>query len=180
MPKESGEGRESALQRGWTVESRSDVNDQPDPATVSAPVEAQEAEAQNAVAQETEAQETAAEGIEPATNELAESGQTAQLSNLTVVMLGLTGGIYMLYAWVWLSWAQFYAEGNAAAVEGSGSIGGFLQQIVFWIAPLAPILWFVSALIMHRRQPRKLALALILGCIVLLPLPMIFGNGAAQ
>lgn len=164
MPKESGEGRESALQSGWTVEARSDKLAQTSPAVEPAPVIAPE---------------TATEGEVSEQSEPGEAARPEQLSNLTVVMLGLAGGVFMLYAWVWMSWAQYYSVVNTAVAQGSGSIGGFLQQIVYWIAPLAPVLWFASALLMHRRQPKKLALALIIGLIVLLPLPMIFGNGAA-
>lgn len=166
MPTESSSGRESALQRGWTVESKPDLSSAPG----KAPVLTTETQAPvRAAGSEGEVQAPRSEGIP----------ERAQLGNLTVVMLGLTGGIYMLYAWVWLSWAQYYSVVNAAVVEGSGSIGGVLQQIVYWIAPLAPILWCVAAIIMHKQNPKKLALALGIGLIVLLPLPMIFASGAA-
>lgn len=161
MPKESGEGRESALQSGWTVETRSEPSDQA------------EVLAEAPLAEEL-ADVAAPDALEPDA-----AGRPAQLSNLTVVMLGLAGGIFMLYAWVWMSWAQYYSVVNAAVVAGSGSVGGVLQQIVYWIAPLAPVLWFVAALLMHRHNTKELSLALAIGLIVLLPLPMIFANGAA-
>ncbi len=153
----SGEERESALQSGWTVEA----NPTPVEPVVPAPVPEVEADA------EAEA-ESAAAGDRP-----------AQMSNLTVVLLGLAGGLFMLYAWVWMSWAQYYSDVSAVTAAGSGSIGGVLQQVVFWIAPLAPILWFLSALLLARSRARKLTVALVLGLIITFPLPMVFLSGAA-
>lgn len=150
----SGDERESALQSGWTVEAA------PSPAEVVPPEPVREPE-------------SPAEGPEVA----ATSGE--QMSNLTVVLLGVSGGLFLLFAWVWMSWAQHYAGVNAAVAAGSGSIGGALQQIIFWIAPLAPVLWFISALALVRQHPRKLIVALVLGLIVTFPLPMVFLSGAA-
>lgn len=152
----SGEERESALQSGWTVEANPGAND---------PV----------------APEPEVEDARDTADALAADAPTgpAQMSNLTVVLLGLSGGLFLLYAWVWMSWAQYYADVNAAVVAGSGSIGGVLQQMVFWIAPLAPILWFISALVLTRNRARRLTVALVLGLIVTFPLPMVFMSGAA-
>lgn len=153
----SGEERESALQSGWTVEA----NPTPVEPVVPAPVPEVEADAEAET-------ESAAAGDRP-----------AQMSNLTVVLLGLAGGLFMLYAWVWMSWAQYYSDVSAVTAAGSGSIGGVLQQVVFWIAPLAPILWFLSALLLARSRARKLTVALVLGLIITFPLPMVFLSGAA-
>lgn len=152
----SGEERESALQSGWTVEANPGAND---------PV----------------APEPEVEDARDTAGALAADAATgpAQMSNLTVVLLGLSGGLFLLYAWVWMSWAQYYADVNAAVVAGSGSVGGVLQQMVFWIAPLAPILWFISALVLTRNRARRLTVALVLGLIVTFPLPMVFMSGAA-
>ncbi len=155
----AGDERESATHSGWTVEGR-------DP----------EAKLQASAdpPPETDAEEVVDEA---ASNDDAE--KSAQMSNLTVVMLGIVGGISLLYAWIWMSWAQYYSVVNAAVAAGSGSIGGVLQQIVFWIAPLAPILWFISALATVRDNQRKLTAALLIGLIVTFPLPMVFSSGAA-
>lgn len=153
----SGEERESALQSGWTVEAHPETVEPvvPDP------------EQEDAAAHTSDA------------GEADSTSAPAQMSSLTVVLLGLSGGLFLLYAWVWMSWAQYYADVNAAVVAGSGSIGGVLQQIVFWIAPLAPIFWFISALVLTRNSTRKLTLALVIGLVVTFPLPMVFLSGAA-
>lgn len=156
----SDEERKSAASRGWTVEGPSEAPE---------PVE-------NFPAEEEAGPDSvdSGEGAEP-----SEGPRDGQMSNLTVVMLGVTGGISMLYAWVWMSWAQFYSGDNAAVAAGSGSIGGVLQQIVFWIAPLAPVLWFITALALHRHEPRRLAIAVGVGLLVTFPIPMVASMGAA-
>ncbi|WP_235590556.1 hypothetical protein [Leucobacter sp. G161] len=153
----SGEERESALQSGWTVEANPKIVEPVAPEPVIEVVD----------------DTTDAAGAD------ADTGRPAQMSSLTVVLLGLSGGLFLLYAWVWMSWAQYYADVNAAVFAGRGSIGGMLQQIVFWIAPLAPIFWFLSALALTRNRTRRLVCALVLGLIVTFPLPMVFLSGAA-
>lgn len=159
MRREPGDERESAIQSGWTVEGRHDTVE-PEPT-------------------ELEAAETHIDADAAGDLVDGEGDQPQQMSNLTVVLLGLVGGISLLYAWVWMSWAQYYSTVNASVAASSGSIGGVLQQVVFWIAPLAPVLWFISALVMQRRNARRLTIALILGLIVTFPLPMVFASGAA-
>lgn len=160
--------RESSLASGWTVEA--------DPSL--APQTEQDAP-----------QVVPGGGLEdPLSDEIGGSGElpdegsasTAQLSNGALVLLGVVGGLYLLYTWVWFSWANYYSQINSAVAEGSGSIGAVLQQTVFWAAPLAPALWFIAAFIMCRgSRTRKLALWLLIGALVLLPLPAFVTVGGA-
>jgi hypothetical protein len=100
----------------------------------------------------------------------------SQLSNGSVVLLGLLGGVYLLYTVVWFSWANYYSVMNSLVAAGSGSLGGVLQQVIFWIAPLAPALWFVTVLVLCRgAKIGKIALWLIVGAVLLVPLPMFEG-----
>lgn len=102
--------------------------------------------------------------------------QPKQLSSISLVLLGLVGGIYLFYTVVWFSWADHYATMNALVAAGSGSLGGVLQQLVFWLTPFAPALWFVSVLVLCRGAKKsKYALWLFAGAIVLVPLPMFGG-----
>ncbi|QIM18828.1 hypothetical protein G7066_09905 [Leucobacter coleopterorum] len=101
------------------------------------------------------------------------------LSNGALVTLGVFGGLYLLYVWGWFIIAQAYASVNAMAAAGSGTIGGVLQQIVFWAAPLAPVLWFGLSLLFSRGgRTRRLVLFLFIGAIVLMPLPMLIARGS--
>ena len=100
----------------------------------------------------------------------------SQLGAGSLVLLGVLGGVYLLYAWVWLSWAQYYSDVNLQLAAGSGVVGQVAQQVFFWLAPLAPVLWFLAVLFANRGAATwKLALWLLIGAVVLVPLPM-FGE----
>lgn len=152
--------RESSLASGWTVEGQS------------AAAEPQGSEPQTALSAETSGDprpEVADAATEP-------TGESTQLSNGALVLLGLIGGVYLLFTLVWFSWANAAATANAAVIETSGSLGGILQQIVFWVAPFAPALWFTSVLVLCRgARVRRMVAWLALGLVVLVPLPMFGG-----
>lgn len=169
MAKAEGEERESSIASGWTVHADPvETTSDPDPADRPAEIADGPAEPVDLT--------------DPAGDSAGQRGlaaPTEQLSNAALVLLGVFGGLYLLYAWIWLSWAQFYAGQNASVAESSGSLGAVLQQVVFWAAPLAPILWFFSALVLCRRAGmRRLALWIVIGAVVLLPLPIFSGGGA--
>lgn len=155
------ESRESRIAEGWTVEA------DPAPGLAVAPVAPD-----------------AAPGGDPATDdaitEPAEGGGPRQLSNGGLVVLGAIGGVYLLYTLVWFSWANYYSSVNSAVADGSGAIGAVMQQIVFWIAPFAPALWFWAVLVLNRGASLgRLMLWLLIGAVVLVPLPMfVFGAAA--
>ena len=147
--------RESSLASGWTVEGQ--------------PVTAPEA-------QLTRAEEQLAGAVDSRAESEEASASRAQLSNGALVLLGLIGGVYLLFTFVWFSWANAASVANASVVSTSGTLGGVLQQIVFWVAPFAPALWFVSVLVLCRGAKMwRIVLWLALGLVVLVPLPMFGG-----
>lgn len=164
------EARESALASGWRVEGESDT---PEPAsTETAKSEVASARGDlGALAGDGHGNDVEeAEALDADTN--------PGLSNAALVVLGVFGGLYLLYSWGWFIIAQAYSEVTAYAAAGSGSLGSALQQIVFWAAPLAPALWFFVALVLSRGgRTTRLALLLFVGAIVLLPLPMLIARG---
>lgn len=150
--------RESSLANGWTIEAQ--------PA----------AEPQGRAPQTIKRAATSGDPRPEAADATETSDDSTQLSSGALVLLGLVGGVYLLFTFVWFSWANAAATANAAVIETSGSLGGVLQQIVFWVAPFAPALWFTSVLVLCRgaRVGRMLAW-LVLGLVVLVPLPMFGG-----
>lgn len=152
--KTPSEPRESVLASGWTVEA------EPAAATAAEPAAPAGGDAEAAAPAEAD--------------EIPE-----QMSNGALVVLGVFGGVYLLYTWGWLVIAQAYADYARAAAAGSGSLGVVLQQIVYWAAPAAPVLWFLAALLASRGgRTGRLALLLLVGLVVLLPLPLLFERGA--
>ncbi|MBK0420863.1 hypothetical protein JD292_02055 [Leucobacter sp. CSA2] len=196
MRKNTSRGaRESAIASGWTVQGDPSADSAaPEPAgTAAAGSEPSAAIAEGAgVGSEQPTVAAAPSGSDASANgeaagpggtetEGAEPGERVsnQFSNVALVVLGVLGGLYLLYAWVWLSWAQYYASVNQEVASASGSLGGVLQQIVFWAAPLAPILWFVSVLALNRgASTLKHAVWLLIGAIVLFPLPLLSGGAS--
>lgn len=159
--KNDGEARESRLASGWTVEG------------ANAP-EAAAVPAGPAAADPDPIESVPSAAVTPAAGEAVEH---KQMSNGMLVALGLLGGLYLMWAWVWLSWARYYASANSLVADASGSLGGVLQQIVFWVAPIAPIGWFLCAMLMNRGgKSWKLIMWVAIGAIVLAPLPMFVGG----
>lgn len=108
----------------------------------------------------------------------ADAAERPEVSNVAVMLLGVFGGLFLLYTWAWFTIAQFYSLVNAASVQGSGSIGGIFQQIVFWVATVAPAAWFLTGIVLTRKKPTwQLAAVLVLGLIVLAPLPLLITPG---
>ncbi|WP_449283683.1 hypothetical protein [Leucobacter sp.] len=160
--KTAREARESALASGWTVEAG------PEPAAAVGGV----------VDAPAEPHPDAVDAPGSLDGAPGDDGRP-QLGNGALVLLGVFGGLYLLYAWIWLSWARYYAGVNAELAAASGSLGAVLQQIVFWAAPLAPLLWFLAVLLLNRGAgTRRMALWIVIGAIVLLPLPVFAGGGA--
>lgn len=157
--------RESRLASGWKVEGEIST-----PAAEEAPPTVE-----GNVGSAPEAAENAAQDRSGGS---AGELTSASLSNGALVLLGVFGGLYLIYAWGWFIIAQAYSSLNTAAAAGSGAIGGVLQQTVFWAAPLAPVLWFAVSLLFSRGgRTKRLALLLTVGAVVLLPLPMLIARG---
>lgn len=102
------------------------------------------------------------------------------LSSVALMLLGVFGGLTLLYTWGWFEVARAYSLVNSITASGSGLVGGILQQIIFWVAPLAPATWFLTAFLMNRQRGAfPLGVALLLGAILTLPYPMLVGGTVA-
>lgn len=110
--------------------------------------------------------------------EWADAPERQQLGSAALVLLGIFGGIALVYAWIWLSWAQFYVSAAAEQLIAThGVVGSVVQKFLILIVPLAPLLWYLSvALLLRRAKTWKLALWLVVGAIVLVPLPYVLGG----
>lgn len=139
--------RESSIASGWTVEGQ--------PETV--PQAAQAVNDQGDPRSENEA-----------------ATQHRQISSGALVLFGLIGGLYLLFTFVWFSWAN--AAAQVAAATAPADVWGALQQTIFWIAPFAPALWFVTVLLLCRgAKVRRIVFWLLFGAVLLVPLPMFGG-----
>lgn len=111
-----------------------------------------------------------AEGIEPAEGPDEAPVDGHQTGSAALVGFGILGGIYLLYA---IGWAV--TAGRSTAVSAD-VVGRFMSTVGLWLAVLAPVGWYLLV-IMGRARVRTRLLLLILGAIVLVPLPFLLGIG---
>lgn len=92
----------------------------------------------------------------------------AQTGSVELVVLGVLGGVYLLYTIGWIITAL------RTATPGMSVVGDFMYSLGLWLAVLAAPLWFVLAL-RGARTARSRLVWLVAGAVVLAPLPFIFG-----
>ncbi|WP_022890512.1 hypothetical protein [Agromyces italicus] len=91
-----------------------------------------------------------------------------QTGSVELVVLGVLGGVYLLYTIGWIITAL------RTATPGTSIVGDFMYSLGLWLAVLAAPLWFVLAL-RGARTARSRLVWLVVGAVVLAPLPFIFG-----
>lgn len=168
MPNNSETGdRQSNLASGWTVSDGA--------SGAGAAGKVADAEP-DATAQQSSLSAT---GVQSASADSDDGVVTSsQVSNLTLVILGVIGGIYLLYSVGWFLIAQYFSAVNNITASSSGLIGGVLQQMVFWSAALAAPLWFLSSLLHARgKKPLFMSAYLLLGLVILMPWPLFIAGG---
>lgn len=113
-------------------------------------------------------------GAEPAAGEAAERRDSAAASSATLILLGILGGVYLLYTVGWMI--------SAARIPSNPTdiVAGIMFTLGLWLAALAPALWFGLSLWLTRTGSRWRLFWLGLGALVLVPLPFIAGVGAAS
>ena len=90
-----------------------------------------------------------------------------QAGSVELVVLGLLGGVYLLYAIGWLIWA------STPPVELGDPVAQFMYGLGRWFAVLAPVLWFAAVLWLAAAHPRARLLWLVAGAVLLVPVPFL-------
>jgi hypothetical protein len=110
--------------------------------------------ADSGVAAESDADEAAAE--------------RRQTGSVELVVFGVLAGVYLLYTVGWLLTAV------RTATPGTSIVADAMYQLGLWLSVLAPALWFglVSAVV---ARPARRILWLVIGAVVLVPLPFVLG-----
>ena len=94
----------------------------------------------------------------------------APMGSVALVILGILGGVYLLYTVGWIT----SANRNIAVPVGALDI--LMAQLREYLSIAAPALWFGATLLLTRGSKTILrVLWLLLGVIVLLPLPFVLG-----
>lgn len=167
--------RESSIASGWTVSGDAIRDAQPNSESVAGVADTATATAAAAAGSD------AATGSQPTAGVEEHSGVSPrrEFSNMALVLYGVFGGMYLLYTTGWFLIAQYFASVNDVTASTSGAIGGVLQIIIYWAAAFAPAAWFTVVVILSRRRKAWfLPVWLMVGLVVLLPLPLFTTGGA--
>jgi len=115
----------------------------------------------------------AADGETAGDGTAAVDSEPAQLSSIALVLHGIVGGIFLLYAIGWL-----VAIGRDPFIPAD-LVGQFMYRLGQWLAVLAAPLWFGAALWVTRGagSVRRRLIAFAIGVVVLAPWPFILGAG---
>lgn len=105
---------------------------------------------------------------------VSDDAESAPMSNVALVTLGVFGGIYLLLAVGWFiggSRLQFVAQ---LFINPGAHIAAWILAIA------APAVWFTTTMVLTRSRPMWLRIvALVVGAVVLLPWPFLMtGVGA--
>ncbi|MGR0219465.1 hypothetical protein [Agromyces sp. ZXT2-6] len=96
-----------------------------------------------------------------------------QPGSAELVLLGVFGGVYLLYTLGWL----FTVIGFGAPGGDDDPVAAFMFDVGLWLTVAAPALWYAVAFIATRGRPRARLLWMLAGAIVLVPLPFVLGVG---
>jgi hypothetical protein len=102
-------------------------------------------------------------------------GERQPMGNATLIALGILGGVYLLYAIGWII-GGLRLQGRAEYL-----VTDIMYQGSFWLAVLAPVLWFGTVfLLTHHSKPWVRFAWLIAGVALLLPWPFVMIGAVGQ
>ena len=92
--------------------------------------------------------------------------------SVTLVLMGVLAGVYLLYTIGW-----FIGAGRVATPV-SDSVAAFMFSLGIWLAVAAPISWFAASFWLTNDRPRARLTWLLIGVVALAPLPLLLGVNA--
>jgi hypothetical protein len=157
--------------------------DDGDPTYLDAPADARSSQRSDAISEVDVAGPTSATSTTPsAENEgttdgtagvdadIAVPDEPQGMSSVMLLTLGVLAGVYLLYTVGW-----FTSATRTIAVP-IGALDAVMAKVREYLSIAAPALWFGGTLLLTRnRKSSTRVLMLLLGAIVLLPLPFVLG-----
>ena len=98
-----------------------------------------------------------------------DDGSPPQPGSAELVLLGVFGGVYLLYT---LGWILSVLRVQNTAAE---PLSQFMFALGMWLAVLAPALWFGVTFALTRGRARARLVWLLVGAVVLLPVAFVAG-----
>ncbi len=104
----------------------------------------------------------------------AAAAAAAPASSFALIALGVFGGVYLLYTIGWFI--------GIARIDNplSDAVGQFMFSLGLWLAVAAPAAWFGATFWLTRTRPRARLGLLLLGVVLLAPLPFIINAGGVS
>jgi hypothetical protein len=112
---------------------------------------------------------TVDEAVEAGDADEAEDAAATQPGSAELVLLGVFGGVYLLYTLGWI--LSVLRVQNTAA----DPLSQFMFALGMWLAVLAPALWFGVTFALTRGRTRARLVWLLVGAVVLLPVAFVAG-----
>ncbi|WP_104197640.1 hypothetical protein [Cryobacterium sp. M15] len=95
-------------------------------------------------------------------------------SSVALIGMGILAGMYLLYTIGWFI--------GVARIENSitDPVTEFMFSLGAWLAVAAPLAWFGVTYWLTMSRPRARLIWLLIGVVVLAPVPFIIGSGAGS
>jgi hypothetical protein len=106
--------------------------------------------------------------------EASDEAAGTPVGSFALIAMGVFGGIYLLYTIGWII--------GITRIENplSDAVGRFMFSLGLWLAVAAPAVWFGATFWLTRTRPRARLAALLIGVVLLAPLPFIINAGGAS
>jgi len=101
----------------------------------------------------------------------AAAAAAAPASSFALIALGVFGGVYLLYTIGWFI--------GISRIDNplSDAVGQFMFSLGLWLAVAAPAVWFGATFWLTRTRPRARLGLLLVGVVLIAPLPFIINAG---
>lgn len=110
-------------------------------------------------------------GPTAAVEEQAARAAAAPTSPVTLIALGIFGGVYLLYT---IGWFLGITRIDNPLIE---PVARFMFSLGLWLAVAAPAAWFGATFWFTTARPRARIGWLLAGALLLAPLPFVLGSG---
>jgi hypothetical protein len=100
--------------------------------------------------------------------------ESPALSSVALVGMGILAGMYLLYTIGW------FIGVSRIAKPATDPVAEFMFSLGAWLAVAAPLAWFGVTYWLTTSRPRARLIWLLIGVVVLAPLPFIVGSGAGS
>jgi hypothetical protein len=105
------------------------------------------------------------------------AGQQSTANSVALVAMGILAGIYLLYSIGWFIGVVRLAQ--STLFTSADPVTDFMASLGGWLAVAAPVIWFGVTFWLTMSRPRARWVWLLIGVVVLVPVPFLIGSGVS-